>query len=182
MREYFKNVWLGVWTVVIGMRITLDHLFRKNVTIQYPNVHPREKAGWGDMPNNARNRLDVDMDDCNGCNSCMRACPVNCINVETVKVVPGDDVPALKSGGKRGLWVTKYEIDFAKCCFCALCTEACPTKSIFMTTEFEYSTYDRKELLYDFVKVHNSMTPEKIVEVKEKWNKFQAEKKKAEAK
>ena len=155
------------------MRITFYHLFQKNVTVQYPNVHPTSKAGWDKMPENARNRLFVDMDECNGCNACVRACPVSCIQIETVKTTPGDDVPPLKSGGKRGLWDTHFEIDFAKCCFCGLCVEPCPTEAIKMTTEFEYSTLDRNNLKYIFSK----MTPEEAQSKKDMLAKFNAEKK-----
>ncbi len=177
MLNYFKNIWLGIYTVLVGMRITIDHMFQRNVTVQYPDVHPLEKASDDKMPDNARNRLFVDMDLCNGCNGCARACPVNCITVETVKVTPGDDVKPLKNGEKRGLWVTNYEIDFAKCCFCGLCTEPCPTHAIYMTTEFEYSTYDRNELIYKF----STMTPEEAKEKQEMYAKFKAEKKKKDA-
>jgi NADH-quinone oxidoreductase subunit I len=173
---YFKNIWLGIYTVLVGMKITLKHLFVNNVTVQYPNVHPTEKAGHDKMPANARNRLFNDYEDCNGCMGCMRACPVNCIVVETLKVVPTDNIPTLRSGGKRGLWVTKYTIDMAKCCFCGLCIEPCPTFSIKMTNEFEYSEYDRGNLLYDFGK----MTPEEIKQKQDLLAQFNAEKKRKE--
>jgi NADH-quinone oxidoreductase subunit I len=176
MSNYFKNIYVTISTILIGMRITISHLFYKNVTVQYPNVHPLDKAGSDKMPANARNRIFNDYEDCNGCMGCMRACPVNCITVETLKTTPGDDIPMLRSGGKRGLWVTKWDIDFAKCCFCSLCTEPCPTNSIRMTPDFEYSVYDRSELLYHFSK----MTPEEIQSKKDMLAKYQAEKKKAE--
>ncbi|MFP4369424.1 MAG: NuoI/complex I 23 kDa subunit family protein [Candidatus Kapaibacterium sp.] len=173
--QYFKNIFSGIYTALVGMKITLAHLFKKKVTMQYPdNYHPIKS---GDMPSNSRNRIHVDMDDCNGCNSCARACPVDCISIDTVKVVPGDEPPPLKSGGKRALWVTKYDIDFGICCFCSLCTEACPTNAIMMTREFEYSTFDRNELLYHF----GEMTPEEVKEKEEKFKKFQIEKKKQAA-
>lgn len=174
---YFEKNWLGVKTVLIGMWITLKHLFARNVTVQYPNVHPSEKAGADRMPDNARNRLYVDYDLCNGCGGCVRACPVQCITVDTVKTVPDDDVPPLKDGSKRGLWVLNYEIDFAKCCFCSLCTPVCPTGAIKMSTEFEYSTYDRSELLYRFSNVGEDFKKEK----KALFAKFQQEKKKKAA-
>lgn len=166
MLNYFRNIWLGVWTVVIGLRLTLIHLFSPNVTVQYPDEqYP--------IPDNARNRLKLDPDLCDACNRCVRACPVNCITVESIRAVPGK-TPPLKDGTKRNLWVTKYEIDFAKCCFCSLCTEPCPTNAIFMTKEFEYSALNRKDLIYTFVDMSSE---EQAVKQKELAD-FQEEQKK----
>ena len=170
MNNYFKNIWLGVYTALIGMSITLRHLFVRNVTIQYP----QERLP---IPDNARNRLFLDYDLCNGCQQCARACPVNCIIVETIKTTPGDTIPPLKDGSKRALWVPKYDIDFAKCCFCSLCTEPCPTEAIKMTPEFEYTKYNRNGLIYSF----SMMTEQEAVEKKEMYEKFAVEKKRKEA-
>jgi NADH-quinone oxidoreductase subunit I len=191
MKQYFKNIWLGIYTVLIGMKITLIHLFAKNVTQQYPDrFHPLRDRYWGkrgfrkgdekhsDIPPFSRNRLFLDYDLCNGCNGCVRACPVNCIEVETVKVTPGDNIPPLKDGSKRGLWVKSYTIDFAKCCYCALCIEPCPTEAIKMVPDFEYSTFDRGNLIVQFSK----MTEEEARQKTEMYEKFQAEKKKEKAK
>lgn len=171
MKDYFKNVWLGFWTVIIGMKITLRHLFEPNVTVQYPNEsYP--------IPDNARNRLKLETDLCNGCNSCARACPVNCITVETLRVVPDDpEQPMIGDGTKRKLWVPVYDIDFAKCCFCSLCTTVCPTLAIHHTTEFEYSTYNREDLYYRF----SDMSAEKVEMKKKMLEEFQEKEKKAKA-
>ena len=32
MVKYFNNIWSGIYTVIIGMKITLRHLFVKKVT------------------------------------------------------------------------------------------------------------------------------------------------------
>jgi formate hydrogenlyase subunit 6/NADH:ubiquinone oxidoreductase subunit I len=173
MLNYFKNMWLGVFTVLVGMRLTLIHLFARNVTVQYPDErYP--------IPANARNRLILDPDLCDACNRCVRACPVNCITVESIRAVPAL-TPPLRNGDKRNLWVTKYEIDFAKCCFCALCVEPCPTNAITTTPEFEYSSYKREDLIYTFVKMSEEEQKIKQDQLAE----FQAEQKKkkdAEAK
>ncbi len=177
MSNYIKSIWQGIYTVLVGMKVTIIYLFRRNVTVQYPNKHPKDAAGADKMPPNARNRLYVDMGLCNGCNGCARACPVNCITVETQKVTPGDNVPPLNDGSKRGLWVTNYTIDFAKCCFCGLCVEPCPTNAIRMTTEFEYSVHNRGDLLYKF----STMSDEEVKEKKAMYERYLAEKKKQEA-
>lgn len=151
MANYITNITKGLNTVLVGMRITLKNLFRPNVTVQYPDVKPTELAGSDRMPDNARNRLDVIIAKCTGCKSCERVCPVNCISIETTKVASLDPAqPTMADGKKRVFWISKFDIDFAKCCFCGLCTGACPTEAIITTTEFEYSSYSRDELMYRF--------------------------------
>ncbi|MDX9790984.1 MAG: 4Fe-4S binding protein [Candidatus Kapaibacterium sp.] len=170
--EYFKKIYDGLATTAEGMKITLEHLFGKKVTNQYPEIyHPITS---GDMPPNSRNRLFVDMSGCDGCNSCAKACPVQCIEVETVRVSPDDEnIPDMNNGKKRKMWVTKHEIDFAKCCFCSLCTLVCPTEAIYMTQEFEYSEYDREKLKYNF----SNLSPEEVEEKTKMFQEYQAKKK-----
>jgi formate hydrogenlyase subunit 6/NADH:ubiquinone oxidoreductase subunit I len=177
LKKYFKNVWLGVYTILIGMKITFSHLFTKAVTIQYPDERLQ-------LPERERNRLFVNIDDCIGCDQCARACPVDCIYLETIKVVPGDIVGrtgVTSNGKKKALYVPTFTIDIAKCCYCQLCVFPCPTECIYMTDVFEFSEYDRNKLIYEFT----DMTPEQIIEKKEKleaFNKEQEEKKAAAAK
>lgn len=102
------------------------------------------------MPERARNRLYVNMDDCIGCDQCARACPVNCITIDTAKAVPGENLGITSNGRKKALWVTKFDIDIAKCCYCSLCTYPCPTECIVMTDVFEFSAYNRDELIYNY--------------------------------
>jgi len=142
MIRYFKAIWEGLWTVLVGMKITFMHLFEKNVTIQYPKQRFPIPDG-SDGTAIARNRLEMDMELCDGCQRCSRACPVNCIDVKITQVVKTEEQPLLSNGDKRNAWVPVYDIDFAKCCYCGLCTTVCPTDAIHHTPEFEYSTYNR---------------------------------------
>ena len=153
MRQYFNNIWSAISTIAIGMSVTFKHLFVPSVTIQYPDVKL-------ELPERERNRLYVNMDDCIGCDQCARACPVNCITIETVKSLPEEDL------GKTS------NIDFAKCCYCELCVFPCPTECIYMTDVFEFSEYERKDLNLNFV----TLTPEEIIQKKENFAKMEAEK------
>ena len=165
MKEYINNIWSALSTIFIGMSITWKHMFVPSVTIQYPDVKL-------DLPERERNRLYVNMDDCNGCDQCARACPVSCIEIETVKGLPDDDIGKTSNGKKKALWVTKFNIDIAKCCYCQLCVFPCPTECIYMTDVYEFSEYERNNLIYDFV----TLTPDERAQKKINYEKFEAEK------
>jgi formate hydrogenlyase subunit 6/NADH:ubiquinone oxidoreductase subunit I len=157
MGRYFRNIWDGVVTVLIGMKVTWRHLFTRAVTIQYPDVKLK-------LPERARNRLYVNMDDCIGCDQCAIACPVDCITIETVKSTPDVDLGLTSVGTKKRLYVTQFDIDIAKCCYCALCVYPCPTECIKMTDVYEFSEYERRNLIYTFA----VMSPEEIDRAKAK--------------
>ena len=112
------------------------------------------------------------MDDCIGCDQCSRACPVSCIEIETVKSIPTEDLGKTSNGKKKALWVTKFDIDFAKCCYCQLCVFPCPTECIYMTDVYEFAEFDRKDLVYDYV----TLTHEEREQKKVNYQKFEAEK------
>lgn len=172
MRDYFVKFWEGLITILIGMKVTLRHVFIPAVTIQYPTVKP-------ELPERERNRLYVNMDDCIGCDQCSRACPVSCIEIETVKSLPEEDLGKTSNGKKKALWVTKFDIDFAKCCYCQLCVFPCPTECIYMTDVYEFSEFKRDNLIYDYV----TLSPEEREQKKINFEEFQKQKEieKAEA-
>jgi NADH-quinone oxidoreductase subunit I len=157
MGRYFRNIWDGVVTVLVGMKVTFLHLFTPAVTIQYPDVKVK-------LPERARNRLYVNMDDCIGCDQCAMACPVNCIEIETIKSTPDVDLGLTSVGTKKRLYVPRFDIDIAKCCYCGLCVYPCPTECIKMTDVYEFSEYDRNSLIYSFA----VMTPAEIDQAKTK--------------
>jgi formate hydrogenlyase subunit 6/NADH:ubiquinone oxidoreductase subunit I len=152
MKEYFNNIYQAVSSISIGLAITFKQMFHKSVTIQYPEQRLQ-------LPERERNRLFVNMEDCIGCDQCAKACPVSCIDIETVKVIPGDVVGktgVTSQGKKKALHVTDFTIDFAKCCYCQLCVFPCPTECIYMTDVFEFSSFNRDLLKYQFA----DLTPE----------------------
>jgi NADH-quinone oxidoreductase subunit I len=157
MGRYFRNIWDGIVTVLIGMKVTWRHLFVRAVTIQYPDVKLK-------LTERARNRLYVNMDDCIGCDQCAMACPVDCITIETIKSTPDVDLGLTSVGTKKRLYVSRFDIDIAKCCYCGLCVYPCPTECIKMTDVYEFSEYERGNLVYNFA----VMTPAEIDAAKAK--------------
>ncbi len=173
MIKYFRDIFVSVWTILVGMWVTFRHLFIPAVTIQYPDVKLQ-------LPERARNRLYVNIDDCIGCDQCSNACPVDCIEIETVKSLPTEDLGMTSTGQKKRLWVTKFDIDIAKCCYCGLCVPPCPTECIKMTDVYEFSEFDRHHLIFNY----SAMTPPQVEAVRARtavYEKEQAAKKAAAA-
>jgi len=73
---------------------------------------------------------------CVGCTFCARTCPDYAIRVERI-----DD--------PDGRCVTRYDFDAAKCCYCGLCAEQCPTGALQHTGQYELSFYSREYTLFD---------------------------------
>lgn len=167
MRKYFSDIWRALLTATQGLRITIRHLLRKKVTRQYPELKNEYI-----LPERARNRLYVNMDDCIGCDKCARACPVDCIEIETVKSVPGEDLGiTTRNAKKKSLWVTRFDIDMAKCCYCSLCVWPCPTECIVMTEVFEFAEDKRENLIYHFA----TMDKAEANEHNANWKKWEVE-------
>lgn len=114
-----------------GFMVTLDHLNRLPMTIQYPyeKLIPSERF---------RGRIHFEFDKCIACEVRVRVCPIN---------LPVVDWTLIKDIRKKQL--KSYSIDFGVCIFCGNCVEYCPTNCLSMTEEYELSTYDRHESNYD---------------------------------
>ncbi|MEE8437529.1 MAG: 4Fe-4S binding protein [Candidatus Neomarinimicrobiota bacterium] len=185
MVKYFTNIFETIGTMLTGLGITWRHLVRikkDNVTLQYPEERwprPERNIGFDFSDYNViRTKLNVDIDDCIGCLKCERACPVDCIKIETVKAESrGEDMPLINhqgltsNGTRKALVITRFSIDMSECCFCNLCTYPCPEDCIYMVggpnsekhiIDYEYSEYDRRNLIYQFAKTISAEQKENL--------------------
>jgi NAD(P)H-quinone oxidoreductase subunit I len=136
---YFKNIVDTATTILDGMAVTFSHLVRKPSTVQYPD---RTDISVQDtLPFRYRGILEVDLEICTGCLACERACPIDCIIID-----------AKKDAQAKGMVMTRFDIDMAKCMYCGLCSEPCPTGAIHHTPEFEGADYSLESLIRRFVK------------------------------
>lgn len=165
MSEYFSNIKTGATTIATGLAITLRHFFnavrRKGdayvddpdyfgqvdglVTLQYPReVIPTPSIG--------RYRLYNAIEDCIGCMQCERACPVECITIETIKATADDLAVCGKTSGgqQKRMWVPVFDIDVAKCMTCGICVSVCPTECLVHTPVSDFSEFDVRNLVYHY--------------------------------
>ena len=134
--NYLRNIYEGVFTAFAGMRVTMKYLKSPAITLQYP----KERMV---MFERFRGLLHNRIEDCIGCGQCVRACPVDCITMVTVKAGKDEDLGITKDGTPKKLHVYQFDIDTLKCMWCNLCTEVCPTECLLMTGQYEVSSYQR---------------------------------------
>jgi NADH-quinone oxidoreductase subunit I len=129
-----------VRAVLRAMRVTLVNLFRKPVTVHYPD---KTRA----YPDRYRGLLalvydkDTGEEACIGCRLCEYVCPPAVIKVEMLK-------------GEKRNYAKTFSLELYACEFCELCVQVCPTDAIVMMKSFDLSTADRRELLLDKDRLH----------------------------
>lgn len=138
MPGYFTNIKETVTSIFEGMAVTFSHFVRRPYTVQYPDRVPIRVQDT--LPFRYRGILAVDLEICTGCLACERACPIDCIVID-----------APKDKEKRQMVLKRFDIDIAKCMYCGLCSEVCPTGSIHHTSEFEGADYTLKSMLRRYV-------------------------------
>ena len=112
------------------MLVTFRHLFKKPITVQYPEER-RE------IPARSRGLHVYNPEGCLGCGACARACPNNCIELE---------VSTTPEGKKQ---IDKFDIYIGRCMFCGLCIDHCIGKGVLtMTPEYEFCDTSRESLVY----------------------------------
>ena len=158
------NLWEKLYlpAVLKGMFITLSHLFKKKVTIQYPEQKRTFSRVFRGLQ--ILNRDEEGRERCTACGLCAVACPAEAITMEAAERQPGEEHLY-----REEKYAAKYEINMLRCIFCGLCEEACPKDAIYLTQTFAKANYARKGFIYgkDDLLIPNPVTqPEEYAKAK----------------
>jgi len=187
--NYWLNIKSATITLLKGLQLTIGHFFnaRKSVssvavskenyfeqqngisTVQYPHESIP-------VPDNGRYRLHNEIDDCIVCDKCAKICPVDCIEIESIKAT--ETFGKTSDGTPKRIHAARFDIDMGKCCFCGLCTTVCPTECLTMTKTFDFSEFEVDDHVYSFANMRAADILAKRQELEEK-EKEKSETKKA---
>jgi NADH-quinone oxidoreductase subunit I len=144
--KYIKA--FSLWELLKGLNLTGRYLFKRKVTIHYPDektpVSPRFRGI------HALRRYPNGEERCIACKLCEAVCPALAITI--------DSEPRI-DGSRR---TTKYEVDLFKCVYCGFCEESCPTDSIVLTRNLDFHIENRGE---------NILTKEKLLAIGDRYEK-----------
>ena len=136
------NLWERLYLpeVARGLFLTFRHIFRKKVTLQYPEQRPVLAPTFRGVPVLVR-----DQDDrikCVACQLCQFVCPPEAITIE-----PRELATNVEKGPER------FDINYLRCIMCGYCEEVCPEEAIFMSQEFEFAPTSRAEMIIPMEKL-----------------------------
>lgn len=142
IKEYFKSLFKGIYSLIQGMEVTGKELVTPKVTEQYPEN--RAELLGGKIPERFRATLEFIYDEegyhkCIACKTCERNCPNGTIQITTRMV----DLP----NGKKKMKLDRYIYDLGSCTFCDLCVTTCPTNAIRFSNDFEQAVFERDALV-----------------------------------
>jgi NADH-quinone oxidoreductase subunit I len=129
-----------------GLGLTGRYLFKKKITVQYPEEKTPQSFRFRGL--HAQRRYANGEERCIACKLCEAVCPALAITIESEQ----------RADGTRR--TKSYDIDLTKCIFCGFCEESCPVDSIVETRIFEYHGEERSDLY---------MTKEKLLAIGDKY-------------
>jgi len=122
--------------LVKGLAKTFEQLFRKPITIEYPEKKREVSERFRGHPRLLRDengRLK-----CVACHLCETVCPSKAISIEPEA---GETMHEKRP--------RQFVVDLTRCIFCGFCQEACPKGAIMLNRKYELAQYDKRALIYD---------------------------------
>ena len=146
------------WELLKGLSVTGLYLFKRKITIQYPEEKTPMSPRFRGL--HALRRYANGEERCIACKLCEAVCPALAITIDSEE---------REDGTRR---TTRYDIDLFKCIYCGFCEEACPVDSIVETHIFEYHFEERGTQI---------MTKEMLLEIGDKYEEQIAANRQADA-
>ena len=134
---------MGMFDPWAGFGVTFRTMFRRTFTQGYPEKGKEKITAPRFHGRHQLNRWPDGLEKCVGCELCAWACPADAIYVEGAD---NTDVERYSPGERYG---RVYQINYLRCILSGLCIEACPTRALTMTNEYELADTNRADLIYE---------------------------------
>ena len=129
--------------LIVGFATTLKHIFKKPVTVNYPEqkvpMFPKYRGKQVLM------RDENDLEKCVACGLCSVACPADAIYLEAA-----ENTGNVQAGPR---YASVYQIHKTRCIFCGYCEEACPVEAIELTGLYDLTGLSREQMIFDKAKL-----------------------------
>ncbi|MCL9806092.1 NADH-quinone oxidoreductase subunit NuoI [Flavobacterium amniphilum] len=134
---------LYIVAIAKGLVITIKHLFKRKVTIKYPEQKREFSPVYRGQ--HMLKRDEQGRENCTACGMCAVACPAEAITMTAAERKKGEEHLY-----REEKYASVYEINMLRCIFCGLCEEACPKDAIYLTESkvIVKSASNREDFIY----------------------------------
>jgi NADH-quinone oxidoreductase subunit I len=144
--------------ILSGLTVTFRHLFKKKVTISYPEVKREFSQVYRGM--HVLKRDEEGRENCTACGLCAVACPAEAITMEAAERQKGEETLY-----REEKYAATYEINMLRCIFCGLCEEACPKQAIYLTDRITPANFERDRFIFGKDILVEGVAPQDRVDV-----------------
>lgn len=136
IRKKDLNFWQRIYIpeILKGLRLTFMALFRRKITIQYPEKRFTPPDSFRGRPVLVEEN---GVERCVACGLCSRVCPALAIEVQ-----------ANETQLEKERFPERFEINMVRCIFCGFCEEVCPEEAIIMSKEYELVFESQQEAVF----------------------------------
>lgn len=156
-----KEVVTGMWSLVVGMKVTGKNYVAPQITVHYPRK--TDGLDWETFrghPMLVAKPKDPTKPKCIACMLCVTSCPSNCIKVVKAKAPkveekPQPEAPEGMAGevekkaeppkAKAPKEPSKWVVNYTTCSQCGTCAEVCPVKSITYSHQVNQASFSKKD-------------------------------------
>ena len=159
MAAALKQIWdevAGLWSLVVGLKVTGSYFFKPQVTIHYPRRTVDNLVSFRGPIELAPNPDDPERPRCIACMTCVTVCPGKCISVEKQKAEKaggkGPDEDGDKAAPKKApRGPSRFVYDYTLCSLCGLCVENCPVHALRFSNRAYLAGMDREAFVFDLL-------------------------------
>ncbi len=132
--------------IIQGLKITFGNIFKRKVTIEYPEQKPPIPPGYRGVPTLVK---DPDgREKCVSCQLCEFVCPP-----KAIRITPGEIPPDAPHANVEKA-PQEFEIDMLRCIYCGLCQEVCPEEAIWLQNIYSVTGFTRGEFVNNKQKLY----------------------------